>query len=141
VGAAELMTSPARTTTPGDTVQAAAQQMRKHRISRLPVVDPGTGALAGIVTRSDVLRVDDRPDADIERDVRAELADRRLEPAAEKIQVTVDQGRVEVRGEVDLRSQIPALMHDIRRVEGVVSARSDLTWDADGLITIRYPIT
>jgi CBS domain-containing protein len=137
--AAELMTKPAHTTTPSATVRTAARDMHKHRVSRLPVTDPDSGVLVGIVSRSDVLRVYERPDEEIVRDIRAEIAGRRIAPAAERIEVTVKQGLVEVRGEVGRRSQIPALMQEIRRVEGVVSAQSHLTWDTDDLITMHYP--
>lgn len=135
--AAELMTEPARTTTPHATVRAAAQEMRRHRVGRLPVVDPRSGRLVGIVSRSDVLRVYERPDEEIRRDVLADIGGRAVGPAG--IDVAVERGRVTVRGKVDLRSRIPALMHEIRRVEGVVSARSELEWGADDLIARHYP--
>ena len=51
------MTAPAYTAAPDESLQEAAERMRRHRVSRLPVTDPATGALAGIVSRSDVLRV------------------------------------------------------------------------------------
>ena len=51
----EVMTTHVVTVEPGDTVLHAARLMLQHRISGLPVVDPG-GALVGIVTEGDFLR-------------------------------------------------------------------------------------
>ncbi|GAA2453609.1 CBS domain-containing protein [Actinomadura vinacea] len=137
--AAELMTSPVHTIAPDATVRDAAREMRRHRVGRLPVIDPETGALAGVVTRSDLLRVYERPDEEIARDIVAEIAGRRIGPDPAGLDITVEQGRAQVRGTVDLRSRIPALMHEIRRVEGVVSARAELQWDTDDLVTRHYP--
>src|SRR5215831_18923736 len=53
--AGELMTAPAVTTIPAATIEQAARIMSRRRIGRLPVRDPLTGRLAGIVTRSDLL--------------------------------------------------------------------------------------
>ncbi|GAA3939072.1 CBS domain-containing protein [Actinomadura viridis] len=137
--AAEVMTSPAITVTPEAGLRTAAGRMRRHRIGRLPVTDPVTGALLGIVSRSDLLGVYDRPDAEIERDVLGEISGLATAPAVTGLEVEVRQGRVDVHGKVDLRSRIPSLMHQVRRVEGVVSARSRLQWRTDDLITAHYP--
>ena len=66
--ARDLMTAPAVTATPYDSVVSAAKRMDRERVKRLPVVDDG-GHLVGIVTRGDLLKVHLRPDADIRRDV------------------------------------------------------------------------
>ncbi|GLW63771.1 hypothetical protein Arub01_20150 [Actinomadura rubrobrunea] len=135
--AAELMTSPAITVTPETDVQSAAREMRRHGISRLVVVDGRTRRLVGIVTRSDLLRVYDRSDRDIERDVMRGVLSRRpgVDPA--RITVTVDEGRVVLHGTVPRRSQIPPLLRDIRRVEGVVTATSRLGWETDDTLAGR----
>jgi CBS domain-containing protein len=69
--AAELMTTPARTADPSPAVAEAAEAMRRHHINQLPVVQPETGALIGIVTRSDLLRVYERDDEEILAEIRA----------------------------------------------------------------------
>ena len=56
VTAAELMTSPAYTVRPQDTIEQAARIMYLRNVKRLPVVDTD-GCLAGIVSRTDVLAV------------------------------------------------------------------------------------
>jgi CBS domain-containing protein len=52
--AGELMTTPAVTIDPAETVATAARVMTTHRISRLPVVDKD-GTLIGIVSKGDLL--------------------------------------------------------------------------------------
>ncbi|MBX6768894.1 MAG: CBS domain-containing protein [Actinomadura rubrobrunea] len=135
--AAELMTSPAITVTPETDVQSAAREMRRHGISRLVVLDGRTRRLVGIVTRSDLLRVYDRSDRDIERDVLRGVLNRRpgVDPA--RITVTVDKGHVVLHGSVPRRSLIPPLLRDVRRVEGVVTSTSRLDWETDDTLAGR----
>jgi len=54
--AGDLMTHPAVTVSPDDSVGHAARLMHSLRIKRLPVVNSG-GQLIGIISRSDVLSV------------------------------------------------------------------------------------
>jgi CBS domain-containing protein len=61
VTAAELMTSPAVTVRADADVATAARLMRDRNVKRLPVTD-ADGRLAGIVSRTDVLSVYERPD-------------------------------------------------------------------------------
>ena len=64
VTAGQLMTSPAVTVQPGLPVVDAARLMQDRLVKRLPVVNYD-GQLVGIVTRSDVLAIFERPDQDI----------------------------------------------------------------------------
>ena len=64
VTAADLMTSPAVTIRPDDTVEHAAKLMYDRKVKRLPVVDQG-GRVVGIISRTDILAVFDRTDAEI----------------------------------------------------------------------------
>jgi len=59
------------TVTPAATVTQAARIMSRYRIGRLPVRDPLTGRLAGIVTRSDLLRIYLRPGEEIRAEIQA----------------------------------------------------------------------
>jgi CBS domain-containing protein len=61
--AGDLMTHPAVTVRPGDSVEQAARLMYHLRIKRLPVVDAG-GGLVGVISRTDLLAVYDRPCSD-----------------------------------------------------------------------------
>ena len=60
------MTRPAVTAAPEDPVEQAARMMHFMRVKRLPVVNSG-GQLVGIISRSDVFAVFDRPDEDTAR--------------------------------------------------------------------------
>lgn len=55
--AGEIMTTPAITVTPGTSVREAATLMHDHHVRQLPVIDPMTGRVAGMVRRSDLLKV------------------------------------------------------------------------------------
>jgi acetoin utilization protein AcuB len=52
-----IMTSEVFTTTPDSDVKDVVDLIIEHRIGAVPVVDPGSGKLAGIVSYVDVLRV------------------------------------------------------------------------------------
>lgn len=71
------MTAPAVATWPEATISAAARQMDRESVKRLPVLDD-LGRLVGIVTRGDLLRVHLRTDAEIREDVVQEVLRRVL---------------------------------------------------------------
>src|SRR5216117_2490254 len=75
--------------------------MIRHRIGRLPVRDPLTGRLAGIVTRSDLLRVYLRPCEEIRAEIETTML--RATPGADTGQVTlgVCDGIVMISGRVE----------------------------------------
>ena len=52
----EIMTSPAETIGPHDTLQACVQLLADRKFGCLPVVDTETKRIVGIVTETDVLR-------------------------------------------------------------------------------------
>jgi CBS domain-containing protein len=66
--AGALMTHPAVTVGPDETVRNAARLLHSLKLQRLPVVDRD-GHLAGIISRSDVLSVFHRTDEEIRREV------------------------------------------------------------------------
>ena len=70
--AADLMSRPAVTIGPDEPVSHAARLMYNKRVKRLPVTS-ADGKLIGIVTRSDVLSVYSRPDADIGNEISRHL--------------------------------------------------------------------
>jgi CBS-domain-containing membrane protein len=125
--AGDLMTHPAVTAAPGDPVEQAARMMHFMRVRRLPVVNSG-GELVGIVSRSDVLAVFDRPDEDIRRDIvdtifRHEfLIDQRL------FTVTVESGVVTLEGCPETIALGRDLVRKARHVPGVVAVRDRLTY-------------
>ncbi|KAB8192034.1 CBS domain-containing protein [Nonomuraea phyllanthi] len=130
VTAAQLMTSPAITVTPGTSVRDAARLMHAHHIKQLPVIDVVTGRIAGTLHQRDVLRVFTRSAAELEADIRAELSE--LGPFT----IEIDAGVVRIGGRVRRRSQALALTEAVRNVEGVVDVVCDVAADVDDLITV-----
>jgi CBS-domain-containing membrane protein len=66
--ARDVMSAPPVTVLPSLSVPAAARRMRRENVKRLPVENE-LGRLVGIVTRSDLLKIHLRSDAEIRRDV------------------------------------------------------------------------
>lgn len=131
VTAAELMTTPAVTIGPQDSVAAAARRMYDRRVKRLPVVDDA-GRLVGIVSRVDVLSVFDRPDNEIRDDVTKNIIvrDLSLDPGA--VDVTVRSGIVTITGQVESRAIAVRLIGALRHAEGVVDVRDRLSLPSAG---------
>lgn len=128
--AAEAMTSPAVTVPPEREVAQAARLMVERRINRLPVVDEEDG-LVGIVTRADLVRAFIRPDDEIARELREEVAIGMLWMNTDRLEVSVESGEVTLAGKVDARADAELLERFAARVPGVVSVRSELRWDVD----------
>ncbi len=97
--AEELMSTPAVTVSPDDTLSQAARLMAVHRIKRLPVVDDEDG-LRGIVSRGDLLKVFLRSDEDIEEEVRRTVVSYLFPMHAHAIHVSVRDGVLVLRGPV-----------------------------------------
>ena len=72
VTAGDLMTSPAVTIGPDETVEHAARLLYDRKVKRLPVVDPA-GRPIGIISRTDVLAVFDRTDAEIREEIMGQV--------------------------------------------------------------------
>ncbi|MFI7149699.1 CBS domain-containing protein [Nonomuraea sp. NPDC050022] len=130
VTAAELMTFPAITVTPGTAVRDAARLMHDKRLKQLPVIDPVTGRIVGTLHQRDVLRVFTRPAADLEADVRAVL------PDTGAFSVEVDNGVVTVGGRVRHRSQAIAVTEAVRKVEGVVDVVCEVSFEKEDLLIV-----
>ncbi|MFE7548724.1 CBS domain-containing protein [Streptomyces gardneri] len=124
--AEDLMTSPAVTVGPGASLPQAARLMASHHVKRLPVVDAG-GAIQGVVSRSDLLKVFLRPDEDLAAEVRHEVVEHLFPLSHRKVEVRVDAGVVTLSGEVLDSTLVPLAERLARTVEGVVDVRCDLT--------------
>jgi len=125
--AGDLMTRPAVTATPGDPVEQAARMMHFMRVKRLPVVNSG-GQLVGIVSRSDVLAVFDRPDADIRKDIVDTMLLHEFLIDSRLFKVTVESGVVTMEGCPETAALGHALVRKARHVPGVVAVRDRLTY-------------
>ncbi|TWV56740.1 CBS domain-containing protein [Streptomyces misionensis] len=123
--AERLMTTPAVTVAPDATLGQAARVMARARVKQLPVVAPD-GALLGIVSRSDLLKVFLRGDAEIAEEVRREVVGHLFGPEAAGIRVEVHDGVVTLGGRVRETSLVPLAARLARAVPGVVDVRCAL---------------
>lgn len=125
VTAGDLMTSPAVTVSPDDAVEHAARLMYARGLKRLPVVD-GFGRLAGIVTRTDVLAVFDRPDEEIRVEIIGQVIPRLSEPTW--YWVRVKDGIVTLEGTPETTAIGHEVLRQVRHVQGVVAVRDRLVY-------------
>ena len=125
--AGDLMTRPAVTAAPEDPVEQAARMMHFMRVKRLPVVNSG-GELVGIVSRSDVLAVFDRPDEDIRTDIVDTMLRHEFLIDPRLFKVTVQSGVVTMEGCPETAALGRALVRKARHVPGVVAVRDRLTY-------------
>jgi CBS domain-containing protein len=128
--AGELMTHPAVTVRPEDPVEHAAQMMYNLRIKRLPVVDAG-GRLVGVVSRTDVLAVYDRPDEQIREEILDRVIAREFLEDPRQFSVTVQAGVATLRGCPETAALGREIVRKIARVRGVVAVRDRLSYPDD----------
>ena len=126
VTAGELMTKPPVTVRAEDPVTQAAQLMFDHRVKRLPVVNDA-GHLVGIVSRTDVLAVFNRPDDEIKRQITGAILDNFLTDPL-RFRVTVKDGVVTIAGEPETAPVGHEIVNAIRHMEGVVAVRDRLDY-------------
>jgi CBS domain-containing protein len=128
--ARDLMSVALVSISPDATVVEAARRMHRANIKRLPVIGEG-GRLVGIVSRSDLLKVFNRPD----RSIRCEIMDDvivgefMMDPS--RFFIHVDDGVVVLQGRVERRSLLPYLVRAVHGVEGVVRVEDRLAYDID----------
>jgi len=127
ITAGDLMTSPAITVTPDETIERAARLMYTRKVKRLPVVD-ASNHLVGIVSRSDLLAVFDRTDAEIRKEILTELLAKEFTVNPDDYTVTVKGGIVTVKGKPETGEVGRELVGRIRHVQGVVAVRDRLTY-------------
>lgn len=127
ITAADLMTSPACTVAPEDTVEQAAKVMYRRNVKRLPVID-ADGHLCGIVSRADVLAVFTRTDADIAQEIRTSIFAGQEHAEGRPFDVSVQAGVVTVYGRPLTAEQGYRMIRQARHVEGVVAVRDRLDY-------------
>lgn len=125
--AADLMTRPPVTIGPDEPVSHAAHLMYSHRVKRLPVTGED-GRLLGIVTRSDVLSVYSRTDADIHREITKDLILGIFLCDPDTFTVTVKDGVVTIEGSPETAWVGHDIIDAARHVEGVVAVRDQLSY-------------
>jgi len=130
VTAADLMTKPAVTIGPDKPVTDAARLMFNRRVKRLPLISDD-GTLIGIVTRSDVLSVYGRPDAEIQREISQDLILGALLCDPDRFTVTVKDGIVTIEGTPQTTAVGRDIINAVRHAEGVVAVRDRLSYPAE----------
>ena len=126
----QAMTSPAITIAPHRPATAAARMMVERSINRLVVVD-GSGKLAGILTRADLVRAFARPDSEIENEIRDDVLLRMIWAEPTSVEVSVLDGVVELRGELESKTDVELLETFVGRVPGVVSVACSVGYRFD----------
>jgi CBS-domain-containing membrane protein len=128
--AGALMTSPAVVVGPEASLAEAARLMTKHAVKRLPVVGADARVM-GIVSRSDLLKVFLRSDAEILRAIREDVIRRTLWIDPLTIRVVVREGVATLEGQVERRSLVPVLIGLVHAIDGVVGVENRLSFMID----------
>lgn len=132
--ARDLMTAPAVTIGPDESVAAAAKLIESRRVKRLPVVD-GEGNLLGIVSRRDLMKTHLRPDGDIRADIAEHVLRRSLWLDPTAVSVDVRDGVAELGGQVDRRTTATFAVRLAEGVPGVVAVVDHICWDHDDTVS------
>ena len=128
--AADLMSAPAITVSPAASAATAAALMHSRGVKRLPVVDEAS-RLVGIVSRSDLLKIFLRHDADIQQEVRGDLVVGTLWLEPEAIEISVADGVVTFSGDVPRLSDGQILARLTLGLDGVVGVVNRLAHRVD----------
>jgi len=120
----EAMTSPPLTIAPTRPVHEAARKMTSDHVNRLPVVEDGK--LVGILTRADIVRAFTRGDSELATEIRDDILRRTFWVEPGSVAVTVADGRVTLKGEVETEADTEMLPIFVSRVPGVVSVHAEL---------------
>jgi CBS domain-containing protein len=131
--AGALMTHQVVTVSPDDSIEQAARMMHFLKVRQLPVVNSG-GELVGIVSRSDLLSVFDRPDEDIRKDIVDTMILHEFLVDPRQFRVTVEAGVVTLEGTPETAALGRSLVRKARHVPGVVAVRDRLSYSDD------YPV-
>lgn len=123
----DAMSSPAVTIAPDRPLAEAATLMLDMDVNRLPVVD-AHGALAGLVSRGDLVRAFARPDDEIRHDIVEEVLRSAMWLDPSTLDVTVTNGVVTFTGEVGSAADADLIPTFTRKVPGVVGVESSLTY-------------
>jgi CBS domain-containing protein len=124
--ARDVMTSPVRSVSPDTSASAAARELAGAGVRRLFVMD-GDGALVGVLSRRDVLKLYLREDDELRTTIREEIFGRTLWTDPDTIDVEVSEGVVTLQGRLERQSEIDIAGHLVRSLPGVVDLHNRLT--------------
>jgi CBS domain-containing protein len=125
--AGEAMTSPAVTVDVDARIDQVAAVMVDRAVDSLPVTDHDR--LAGIVTRSDLVRLFTAADDELAESIQRDVVRRTLLLPPEDFDVQVRHGIVRVRGHVQRPELADLIAHTIARHPGVVRVEAEISWD------------
>jgi CBS domain-containing protein len=103
---------------PDEDIRTVARRMVEGGVKHMPVVQ--AGKLVGVVSRHDVLKTFDRPDAEIAAAVREILSDDPNMPEDCRVSSSVDQGVVTLAGDVRYGWDMPIVVSKVRDIPGVI---------------------
>jgi CBS domain-containing protein len=130
--ARDLMTVAVVSISSDATVPQAARRMHTAGVKRLPVVDE-RGRLVGIISRADLLKVFNRPDEDIRREILDNVIVGEFTMAPSRYDIQVHDGVVVLEGRVERLSLLPRIVRAVHGVEGVVRVENRLAYDIDDI--------
>jgi CBS domain-containing protein len=119
----DVMTAPAITALPSDSIATAAQAMARARVRCLPVVDCD-GILVGIITKGDLLKNFLRNDEEVRRTVEEDVIGRLLLLDPYTVTVSVNEGIVTLCGSVETPALGEQLVRTVRELPGVIDVDS-----------------
>ncbi|MGI5132848.1 CBS domain-containing protein [Pseudonocardia sp. CA-107938] len=128
--AEQLMSTSVETVRPWTRVAEAARRMRASSISWMPVTEPD-GRVVGVLSRSDVLRVFLRDDAEIRAEIERDVLRRALRADPGQVRVDVTEGVVTLTGELGTHSAVEIARHLVRGMDGVVAIVDHLRFRVD----------
>ncbi len=126
VDVASAMTRDVVSVRPDSPIALAAREMHTRGFKRLPVVDID-GRLAGIVSRSDLLKVFLRSDQDLAAEIRRILDEAERTLSGVRLACKVSGGMVDLTGTFTSKNQIDATVRAVAGVDGVVGIRNRMT--------------
>ena len=126
----DVMTAEVVTMAVGSDHAQAARLMRKAGVKRIPIVDVND-RLVGIVSRSDIMRAFARPDSEIIAEILGHVIGDVLWIDSKLVEVGCVDGNVVLTGRLETRSDATLVETLTRRVDGVVSVASNLSWAVD----------
>ena len=126
----EVMSANPITIASDATLAEAARVMATNSVKRLPIIEID-GSVVGVLSRADIVAAFARPDELIDDEIREDIAKRVLFVDPESLDISVNDGIVALGGELPTKTDARILEELCRRLEGVVSIDSSLTWKVD----------
>ena len=120
------MTTDVVSSAPTEPVGIAVRRMIRHDVRTLPVVE--NGRLVGVLSRHDILRLFDRPDAEIRAQITELLASPLWVPEGHAVQAEVLDGVVILTGSVLHPTDQGVVCSLIRQLPGVIDVVDRLKW-------------